>query len=290
MNQNQQKKTLKTSKKVTSRSTPYDNVAEQNAFGSSSSRMPLSSLAPNQTSIYENNLLFKDQIDTELPGANRRPTRDARKRSAPLDFADEHEFFKKTVPLSHVLVNTALDTSTLSKTVLKPNDSKKKGKDDEEDFSIIGENSESVDFSDSENVLPSAKKAKLSSHASSFLDDPLQDNRSFVRFMKEEKLVEVTIDWDTYPKGSVVEIKDNGELWIAEEKTQVFISKATRDILKKEKVWVQSMNIGADGYVLYGSSINSVNSKLRNPRKIVTSTICSMLAGKAKKKTSLSFI
>ncbi len=112
---------------------------------------------------------------------------------------------------------------------------------DEEEFSFVGQNSESDYFSDSDG--PSSKKAKLSSLETSSPADPLQDNRPFPRFMKEEKLVEVVRDWETYPIGSICEIKANGELWIADEKTHVIISKSTQDEMKNLKLWGQRMKI-----------------------------------------------
>ena len=136
---------------------------------------------------------------------------------------------------------------------------------DEEQFILFEENSESDYFSDSDG--PSSKKAKLSSHASSSLADPLQDNRSFARFMKEEKLVEVVRDWDTPTIGSICEIKDNGELWIDVEKTHVIISKATQDEMKKQKLWGQRMKIGYFGYVYIGSDIVKLHNKLAKPKK-----------------------
>jgi hypothetical protein len=108
--------------------------------------------------------------------------------------------------------------------------------------------------------------------------------------MKEEKLVEVARDWDTYPKGSICEIKANGELWIANEKTHVTISKATQDEMKNLKLWGQRMKIERDGYVLSLVAIlsNFIISWL-NQGKIVTSMIYSTPAGLAKKKISLCY-
>jgi hypothetical protein len=112
----------------------------------------------------------------------------------------------------------------------------------------VKENSESDYFSDSDG--PSSKKAKLSSLESSSSADPLQDKRPFPRFMKEEKLVEVVQDWETYPIGSICEIKANGELRIANEKTHVIISKVTQDEMKKQKLWGQRMDTFSSGAIL----------------------------------------
>ena len=136
---------------------------------------------------------------------------------------------------------------------------------EEEEFSFVGQNSESDYFSDSDN--PVSKKAKLSSVDSSSPAFPLQDNRSFARFMKDEKLVEVVRDWDTYPIGSICEIKANGELWIAGEKTHVVISKATQDEMKKQKLWGQRMKIVRFGYVQIGSGIVLLHNKLAKSKK-----------------------
>ena len=60
-------------------------------------------------------------------------------------------------------------------------------------------------------------------------------------------------DYPKFPAGSVVEIKANGELWIADTKTYVVISKATEMVMRKEGIMDKKLTIGKSGYVIVKS-------------------------------------
>ena len=63
------------------------------------------------------------------------------------------------------------------------------------------------------------------------------DNRFFADFFRQEGLIEVVRKWKKYPAGSVVQIKANGELWIANEMAGVIISDATKAMMKSVGIW-----------------------------------------------------
>jgi hypothetical protein len=138
---------------------------------------------------------------------------------------------------------------------------------DESETSSIVSSLDEVDVSDDDDeLIASVERVRKSSTAPhiSTQNSIRKDDRPFAQFMEEEGLVEVVRDWKKYPEGSKCEIKADGALWIANEKTHVVISKATLEIMKKLN---KSLVIGKYGYAVVGTDFKSLHLKIASSKK-----------------------
>ena len=93
------------------------------------------------------------------------------------------------------------------------------------------------------------------------------DNRSFADFFRQEGLIEVFRNWKKYPAGSVVQIKPNGELWIANEMADVIISDSTKAVMKRVGIWDKKLTVGKHGYVLVGTNYTKAHVKMAEAKR-----------------------
>lgn len=71
-------------------------------------------------------------------------------------------------------------------------------------------------------------------------------------------MVEVVRKYTKFPAGSDVDIKTNGELWIAGQKKDVVISEATKSVMISAGIWGKKLTIGKRGYVTVGTNFSKV--------------------------------
>ncbi len=86
----------------------------------------------------------------------------------------------------------------------------------------------------------------------------LQDNRSFKDFYKDEGLVEIVRKYDSFEKGTVVNVRSDGRLFIGGTATnQLKISDTTIQIMKENSTWGKKLSIGKNCYVVVGTGLGT---------------------------------